>query len=78
MDSSKPNISQYYLDLDKVNKLEEKVRETIHNYYRDMLYSFHDNRSEMCLSILDSLLSAGYLVDKRSKKLDDLLDGNEG
>jgi hypothetical protein len=72
------NISGYYLDLVKVSKIESKSeKETIHAYYRDMLYSYHDGRKEMAQSILDSLLSAGYLIDKRNEKLNNLLDGDK-
>jgi hypothetical protein len=46
-------IENYYLDLNKLHKLEEKEeRDQIHSYYKDMLYSIQDGRKEMGISIM--------------------------
>ena len=70
-------IENYYLDLNKVHKLEDKEeRQQIHSYYKDMLYSIQDGRKEMGISIMNTLIKSGYLVDFRDEKLTELLDGN--
>lgn len=70
-------IENYYLDLNKLHKLEEKdERDQIHSYYKDMLYSIQDGRKEMAMSIMNTLIKSGYLVDYRDEKLTELLDGN--
>jgi hypothetical protein len=70
-------IENYYLDLIKVQQLEDRnERQQIHSYYKDMLYSIQDGRKEMGISIMNTLMKGGYLVDARDEKLTDLLDGN--
>ena len=70
-------IENYYLDLNKLHKLEDKgERDQIHSYYKDMLYSIQDGRKEMGISIMNTLTKGGYLVDHRDEKLSDILDGN--
>lgn len=70
-------IENYYLDLNKLHKLEDKEeRQQIHSYYKDMLYSVQDNRKEMCISIMNTLIKSGYLIDSRDEKLGEILDGN--
>lgn len=68
------NFENYYLDLKKISKLESKTeREQIHNYYRDMMFSFTEGRPEMGKSILTTLVRAGYLIDSRDEKLREIL-----
>lgn len=70
-------IENYYLDLEKLHKLKDKEeRDQIHSYYKDMLYSVQDGRKEMCISIMNTLIKGGYLIDSRDEKLGELLDGN--
>jgi hypothetical protein len=70
-------IENYYLDLIKVQQLEDRnERQQIHSYYKDMLYSIQDGRKEMGISIMNTLMKGGYLIDSRDEKLTDLLDGN--
>lgn len=71
-------IENYCLNLHAVKPLDEKEKDVIHSYYKDMLYCFHDGRKEMAQSILNTLLLGGYLIDVRDKKIDDLLHGAEG
>ncbi len=71
-------IENYCLNLHALKTLEEKEKEVIHSYYKDMLYSFSDGRKEMCQSILNTLLFGGYLIDARDKKIGDILDGAKG
>ena len=75
------NINKYFLDLDKLHRLEDKEeRQQIHNYYKDMLYCFSDNRRDMAESIMWTLINSGYLLDNdqinRDKKINSILDGN--
>ena len=70
------NLNNYYLDLKKLHDLPASEQEIIHNYYKEMLYSFHDNRIEMTKSYFNTLLKSGYLIDIRDEKLTELLDGN--
>ena len=70
-------IENYYLDLNKVQQLVDKeVRDQIHSYYKDMLYSIQDGRKEMGISIMNTLIKSGYLIDYRDEKINDILDGN--
>ncbi len=77
----KEKYSRFYLDLEKVFKIEDKEeREMIHSYYKDMMYCFADSREEMGESIMHTLTNAGYLLDhdqvSRDKKINEVLDGN--
>ena len=70
-------IENYYLDLEKLQKLEDKEeRQQIHSYYKDMLYSVQEGRKEMYISIMNTLIKGGYLVDYRDEILTDILNGN--
>lgn len=70
-------IENYYLDLNKLHQLEDKEeRQQIHSYYKDMLYSVQEGRKEMYISIMNTLIKGGYLIDSRDEKLGELLDGN--
>lgn len=70
-------VENYYLDLNKLHKLEDKdERDQIHSYYKDMLYSIQDGRKEMAISIMNTLIKGGYLIDYRNEKLEEILDGN--
>ena len=77
----KEKYSRFYLNLEKVSKLEDKdERDIIHSYYRDMMYCFADGRSEMGESMMHTLINAGYLLDhdqvSRDNKINEVLDGN--
>lgn len=67
-------FDNYYLDLEPLSKLSEKEQETIHTYYREMLFSFHDGRKEMATSYFNTLLKAGYLKCVRDEKINDILN----
>jgi hypothetical protein len=74
-------ISRYFLDLDKLHKLRDKVeRDQIHSYYKDMLYAYSDKRLDMAESIKWTLINSGYLLDNnqfiREEKLNEILDEN--
>ena len=71
-------IENYCLNLQAMKMLDEKDKDIIHSYYKDMLYCFSDGRKEMSISILNTLLLGGYLIDVRDKKIEDILDGAEG
>ena len=74
-------IENYYLDLNKVRKLDTDERIIIHDYYKDMMHCFHDGRKEMSISIMNTLTNSGYLLDNTKKlrddKINDILDGDK-
>ena len=72
-------INKYFLDLNKIHKLEDKEeRNHIHSYYKDMLYAYSDKRVDMAESIKWTLINSGYLLDNnqfiREEKLNEILD----
>ena len=74
-------INKYFLDLNKIHKLEDKEeRHQIHIYYKDMLYAYSDKRVDMAESIKWTLINSGYLLDNnqfiREEKLNEILDEN--
>lgn len=74
-------INKYFLDLNKIHKLEDKEeRQQIHNYYKDMLYAYSDKRVDMAESIKWTLINSGYLLDNnqfmREEKLNEILNEN--
>ena len=78
--SNKLNLSDYYLDLDKIKNLSsEDERSRIHSYYIDMLSNNHEMRYEFANSIFNTLLMGGYLKDKtqedRDEKIGTLING---
>lgn len=69
-------IDNYYLDLEKVNSLQDKEeREQVHRYYMEMMHSFCDggNRVSVGKSIFNTLSQSGYLKEIRSEKIDKIL-----
>jgi len=66
-------MKDFYLDLNKVDSLPKKKRDMIHNYYKDMMYSFSDGRIDMANSIMNTLLMAGYLISMREQKIDQII-----
>jgi len=72
------NFGNYFLDLEKVSNIESKhERETIHNYYREMMFSFQEGREEMGKSIMNTLINSGYLIDNRDDKINKILDDKD-
>lgn len=71
------DISNYYLDIKRVNECNEIEKEIIHNYYRDMLYSIEENRQTMAHSLFLTLLESGFLGNVRNTKLNKLLNESE-
>ena len=67
-------IDNYYLDFTAVNALPENDQHVIHNYYKDMLYAYHDGRKEMAMSYMLTLLNGGFLLNNRDEKLKGILD----
>lgn len=67
-------FDNYYLDLDKINKLSDKSqREILHRYYMDMMNSFGDGRVAMATSIFNTLNQSGYLKELRAERIDKVL-----
>ena len=71
----KMKASDYYLDIDKVSKLQfEDERNRIHNYYTDMLiYASEDERLSIAISIKNTLIKAGYLIQVRDENIEKIL-----
>jgi hypothetical protein len=74
-------IGKYFLDLNKLHKLEDKEeRQQIHGYYKDMLYAFGDGRNDMAESIKWTLINSGYLLNNeqitRDLKINSVLNGD--
>lgn len=68
------NIDTYYLDLEKVSKLQTtEERDRIHTYYMDMMNCFSENRKSIGISIFYTLYQAGFLKEIRDEKLDKIL-----
>ena len=66
--------SDYYLDIDKVSKLQfEDERNRIHNYYTDMLIYMYDERLPIAISIKNTLIKAGYLIQVRDENIEKIL-----
>jgi hypothetical protein len=71
------NLENYYLDIRKVNKLEEQDRRTIHDYYRDMLFSKEDNKNTVAVSLFNTLVRNKFLISIRNEKIDEIIDGDK-
>jgi hypothetical protein len=70
------DITQYYLDLEKLKSLNKEDANKIHDYYRDMIYTYEDGRKNIAISIFNTLNNNGYLKNIRDEKLGLILDGN--
>jgi hypothetical protein len=70
------DITQYYLDLKKINSLNKETASKIHEYYRDMIYAFEDGRKNISISLFNTLNNNGYLKNTRDDKIETILDGN--
>ena len=66
-------IGNYYLDINKVQLLEKEERNRVHEMYRDMLYSYQDQRDMIGDSYFNTLYRSGYLVDIRDEKIEEIL-----
>jgi hypothetical protein len=70
------DLTQYYLDLDKISSLDKENANKIHEYYRDMIYTYEDGRKSISISLFNTLNNNGYLKNIRDEKLGLILDGN--
>jgi len=66
-------IENYYLDINKIRLLDKEEKNRIHEMYRDMLYSYQDNRPMIGDSFFNTLYRGGYLVDIRDEKIEEIL-----
>jgi len=75
----KKDLSNYYLDLPKLDILKQKERENIHRMYTDMLHYMTDSRDMMAMSLFNTLEMGGYIknrqTEERENKLGDLING---
>lgn len=70
------NPKNYYLDIDKINSMykeQKEERSRIHEYYRDMVYAYSDDRKDVFENFFNTLLNAGFLKNIRDEKLDQIL-----
>jgi hypothetical protein len=70
------DLTQYYLDLEKVNSLDKDLADKIHEYYRDMLYTNDDGRKSISQSLFNTLMTNGYLKSIRDEKIENILNGD--
>jgi hypothetical protein len=68
------NLNNYYLDLNKVSKLDKESQRRIHDYYRDMIYTKQEKRDEISESLFNTLWHCGFLIDIRNEKLENILN----
>jgi hypothetical protein len=61
-------IEDYYLDLKSLDSLDNRNKEFIHNYYKDMVFSFSENRIDVGISFFNTLLKGGYLKNIKVHK----------
>jgi len=67
-------FENYYLDLEKVNSIQEKEeKEQMHRYYMDMMHCFIDKRDSMGMSLFNTLYVSGYLKEIRDEKINQIL-----
>ena len=66
-------IENYYLDINKIQKLEKEEKDRIHEMYRDMLYSYQDGRPMIGDSYFNTLFRGGYLINIRDEKIEEIL-----
>jgi hypothetical protein len=67
-------FENYYLDLEKVNSIQEKEeKEQIHRYYMDMMHCFIEKRDSMGMSLFNTLYVSGYLKEIRDEKINQIL-----
>ena len=70
-------IEEYFLDLKSMESLDNRNKEFIHNYYRDMVTAYCDNRIGIAASYFNTLIKSGYLknikVEERDQKIEQLL-----
>jgi hypothetical protein len=68
------DVKNYYLNLDKLDKLEGEEKNRIWEIYRDMIYSYEEKRLSIANSFFNTLYYSGYLCDMRDKKISQILD----
>ncbi len=77
--SNKLNLSDYYLDLDKLKELSQDDQKLINNYYIDMLNWNYEQRFESANSVFNTLSMSGFLKNKnqedRDEKIGTLING---
>lgn len=71
-------LENYYLDLNKLENMSIEDKKTIHDYYRDMIYTHNDGRTSISDSLFLTLYNNGYLVDIRSEKINNILNEDNG
>jgi hypothetical protein len=70
-------FEDYFLDFKKINRLNKQDRETIHGYYRDMIYNAQDGREVIAQSMFNTLIENKFLISTRDKKIDRIFDGDK-
>ena len=77
--AQKADFSNYYLDLDKLFKLDDSDKARIYNMYTDMLHHNNDGRYEVSNSLFCTLENSGFIrnniAERREQKFSEVLDG---
>ena len=74
------SIRNYYLDINKLQEssISDKEKDKIYDYYNQLMCHLRDKEDGSAESICNTLLNAGYLVDKeiedRDKKVKELIN----
>jgi len=77
----KKDLSNYYIDLQKLSTLKDKESDNILRMYQDMLHYMVDgaSREMMAMSLFNTLEMGGYLKNRQSEerenKLGELING---
>ena len=69
----KKDLSNYYLDLSKLDKIKQKESENIHRMYTDMLHYMTDSREMMAMSLFNTLEMGGYIKNRQTEEREDKL-----
>lgn len=70
------DLTQYYLDLDKIKELSKEESNKVHEYYRDMIYCNEDGRKNIAQNLFNTLNENGYLKNIRQDKINEILNGD--
>lgn len=77
--SNKLELSDYYLDLNRIKDLSTDEQKIIHSYYTDMLAMNYEGRYEYSSSLFNTLSMGEFLKNKtqedRNDKIVTLING---
>ncbi len=69
------NIGEYYLDIDKVFKLDKEKSDLIINFYNRMVeYCNMGTTNGVYLTMFNTLIKSGYLKNKNEEEREEKID----